>query len=76
MVGRQVTEYHVEYRIEVEADTPEDAAVLVAGILAHGGAERGVYHVRRHAAGTPRAEVAIDLDPEEDEDNTNQGDTQ
>lgn len=58
-------EYHVEYRIEVEADSPRAAAEQVAALLAGGGAERGVYHVREHDAGGPgreRAEVVIDLD--------------
>lgn len=56
------TEYHVEYRIEVNAETPREAAEKVATILAGGGAERGVYHVRRHSAsGTAHWEEAFDL---------------
>lgn len=61
-----MTEWHVEYRIEVEAETPEDAAQTVADILSMGGAQRGAYHVREHVIGGPgreRAEVVIDLDP-------------
>lgn len=59
-----MTEYHVEYRIEVDAESAREAALKVAAILADGGAERGVYHVREHDAGGPgreRAEVEIDL---------------
>lgn len=55
-----MTEFHVEYRIEVEADAPEDAASLVASILANGGAERGVYHVKEH--GIEAVETVVDLD--------------
>lgn len=40
-----MTEYHVEYRIEVDAESPEEAARKVAAILGGGGAGRGVYHV-------------------------------
>lgn len=50
-------EWHVEYRIEVEAESAEDAADIVRDILATGGAERGAYHVRPHVA-----EVLIDFD--------------
>lgn len=60
-----MTEYHVEYRIEVEAESPEAAARKVAAILTYGGAERGVYHVRKHnhaGAGVEFAEVEIDLE--------------
>lgn len=55
------TEFHVEYRIEVTADSPREAALQVAQLLTER-AERGVYHVRRHSAsGTAHWEEAIDL---------------
>lgn len=63
-------EYHVEYRIEVEASTPEDAVALVAGILASGGAERGSYHVMPFAGEQMPlrpGEIEIDLDLDERE---------
>lgn len=56
-----MTEYHVEYRIEVDAESPEEAARKVAAILAGGGAGRGAYHVREHHFGTEYDEVEIDL---------------
>lgn len=45
-----MSEFHVEYRIEVEADTHEQAARKVARMLANGGAARGSYAVRTHPA--------------------------
>lgn len=58
-----MTEYHVAYYIEVEADTPEGAALEAAEILAQS-ARNGVYHVRPRSDGGPgreRAEVKVDL---------------
>lgn len=40
-----MTEYHVEYRIEVDAESREEAARKVAYLLANGGAGRGSYQV-------------------------------
>lgn len=59
-----MAEWHVEYRIEVSATTAQEAADIVADILASGGALHGVYHVRPHTTGGPGrefAEVVIDL---------------
>lgn len=46
-----MTEFRVEYAIEVEADTHEDAARKVAHLLANGGARRGSYEVKKRGAG-------------------------
>lgn len=58
-------EWHVEYRIEVEAESAEEAARKVAVLLANGGAERGVYHVHEHTAVSASAflkdETEVDL---------------
>lgn len=56
-----MTEYHVEYRIEVDAASPEEAALAVADILAGAGGRRGVYHVREHVDGSDEVEVDLSL---------------
>lgn len=64
-----MTEFHVEYRIEVEAETARDAVEKVADMLGDGGAARGNYHVMPNlmVIGMPLrpGEIEIDLDPEE-----------
>ena len=56
-----MTEYHVTYTIEVDADSPLAAATIVADILESGGGRRGAYDVREHA--NPDAPVVlIDLE--------------
>lgn len=57
-----MTEFHVEYRIEVEADSAEEAAQKVADILGDGGAARGAYHVRPHPPQPEVSEVLVDLE--------------
>lgn len=56
-----MTEYHVEYRIEVDAESHEEAARKVAAILAGGGAGRGVYHVNDTRQSRIHEAVEIDL---------------
>lgn len=56
------SEWHVEYRIEVDAESAEDAARQVATMLANGGAERGVYQVSLHSDVLQHPVIEIDLD--------------
>ncbi len=56
-----MTEYHVEYRIEVDAESYEDAARKVAAILASGGAGRGVYYVNNHETEEAFNATRVDL---------------
>lgn len=68
-----MTEFHVEYRIEVDADNPRAAAEQVAGILANGGAQRGVYHVSEFLGAGRQAwvqEIDLELEAEASQSGT------
>lgn len=56
-----MTEYHVEYRIETEANSPMEAAEQVAALLMER-ADRGVYSVREHVEGSVEVEIDLDSD--------------
>lgn len=56
-----MTEFHVEYRIEVNAETHEAAARKVARLLANGGARRGEYAVSVHSDVLQHVVASVDL---------------